>query len=76
MYPYHNKIKQRINNGELVDYYYDTRKNIGECLVLVFNTIPFERPIRPHRFEMYQPILDKWEEQQETKKELDKGIEN
>lgn len=69
MYPYHNKIKQRINNGELVDYYYDTRKNIGECLVLVFNTIPFERPIRPHRFEMYQPILEKWEKEQNSKNE-------
>ena len=48
MYPYHNKIKQRIRAGELVDHYFtEDYPGIGEALVLVFSTAPFERPIRP-----------------------------
>lgn len=58
MYPYHNRIKQRIKNGELVSFYWDTRKNIGECLILVFNTEPMERPIRPHRVFEYEKFLN------------------
>lgn len=58
MYPYHNKIKQRIKNGELVDFYFGFRKNIGECLILVFNTYPYERPIRKHRYNEYMEILN------------------
>ena len=35
MYPYHNKIKQRIKNNELEGYeYLDTYKNISPCLLL------------------------------------------
>ena len=33
MYPYHNKIKQRINNKELIDYlqfYYEGNQDFGE----------------------------------------------
>ena len=48
MYPYHNKIKQRIKNGELMGHYFGFRKGIGECLILLFNTELRERPIRPH----------------------------
>ena len=60
MYPYHNRIKQRIKNGELVGYaFVDNYPNIGECLVLQFNTPPFERPIRPHKYHEYQDYLQK-----------------
>lgn len=58
MYPYHNKIKQRIHAGELVDHYFtDSYPRIGEVLVLVFSTAPFLRPIRPHRWAEYAGIV-------------------
>ena len=58
MYPYHNKIKQRIQNGELLKYeYVDKYKNIAPCLVLYFSTEPFVRPIREHRFEEYENLF-------------------
>lgn len=58
MYPYHNKIKQRIRNGELIDWFYtDTYPRIGTALVLVFSTEPHRRPIRPHRWPEYLPLL-------------------
>ncbi len=58
MYPYHNKIKQRIKNKELVGYeYVDIYKNISPCLLLYFNTKPTVRPIRQHRFIEYQEIF-------------------
>ena len=54
MYSYHNRIKQRINNGECTGYYFtDNYPQIGESLVLVFNTYPFTRPIRPHKWHLY-----------------------
>jgi hypothetical protein len=59
MYPYHNKIKQRIRNRELVKYeYVDKYKDISPCLLLYFNTDPNLRPIRKHKFEEYQALLD------------------
>lgn len=58
MYPYHNKIKQRIKNRELIDYeYVDRYKNISPCLLLYFSTEPKIKPIREHRFEEYEKIL-------------------
>lgn len=61
MYPYHNRIRQRINNGELIGHYFtDNYPRIGECLVLVFNTAPFLRPIRPHKCPDYVDILADW----------------
>ena len=58
MYPYHNKIKQRIDNNELVRYeYVEKHKNISPCLLLHFNTEPKIRPIREHRFEEYESIF-------------------
>jgi hypothetical protein len=58
MYPYHNKIKQRIANGELIRYeYVEAYKQIKPCLLLYFNTAPYIRPIREHRFEEYHHIL-------------------
>lgn len=58
MYPYHNKIKQRINNGELIDWYFtNDYPRIGEALVLYFSTFPPVRPVRPYRYPEYLPLL-------------------
>ena len=58
MYPYHNKIKQRIKNNELVKYeYIDMYKNISPCLLLHFSTAPKVRPIRKHRFDEYEKVF-------------------
>ena len=58
MYPYHNKIKQRIKNGELVNYeYVDKYKQIAPALLLYFKTEPYIRPIREHRFEDYENLF-------------------
>ena len=59
MYPYHNKIKQRIRNQELVKYeYVDKYKEISPCLLLYFNPTPNLRPIRKHKFQEYQELLN------------------
>ncbi len=58
MYPYHNKIKSRIANKELINYeYMEKHKDISPCLMLYFSTEPYTRPIREHRFEEYEVIL-------------------
>ena len=58
MYPYHNKIKQRIKNNELISYeYLEKYKNISPCLLLHFDTKPYLRPIREHRFNEYEELL-------------------
>ena len=58
MYSYHNRIKQRIRNGELVSHYKaDNYPGIGLALVLVFNTPPFLRPIRPHKWDEYKEVI-------------------
>ena len=65
MYPYHNKIKQRIKNGELIGFEFaQDWPKIGSCLVLRFNTQPFLKPIRPHRYAEYAPILSEWAQEQ------------
>ncbi len=57
-YSYHGRIKQRIRNGELIDWYITKDyPRIGEALVLIFGTAPLKRPIRPHRYNEYLPIL-------------------
>ena len=57
-YNYHNKIKQRIRNGELIDHYFtDNYPRIGKAMVLVFSSPPFLRPIRPYRFEEYKELI-------------------
>lgn len=59
MYSYHNRIKQRIRSGELVRHeIVDDYPNIGRALVLYFNTFPPVRPIRPHRWAEYKPLLE------------------
>lgn len=58
MYSYHNRIKQRIRSGELIDHYFSgDYPSIGEALVLVFSAAPFLRPIRPHKWGEYSRIL-------------------
>ena len=60
MYPYHNKIKQRIKNGEMTGFeYVEKYKQIMPCLLLYFSTEPKVRPIRSHRFEEYEKIFNK-----------------
>ena len=60
MYPYHNKIKQRINNNELLGYeYVNAYKKISPCLLLYFSTEPKIRPIREHRFKEYEEFLNR-----------------
>lgn len=60
MYPYHNRIKQRITNRELEGFeYVDSYKNITPCLLLYFSTEPKIRPIREHRFQEYELIFEK-----------------
>lgn len=59
MYPYHNKIKQRIKNGELINFeFVDKYKNISPCLLLHFSTEPYIKPIREHRFDEYCLLLN------------------
>ena len=63
MYPYHNTIKKRIKNKELIGYeFLENYKNIGECLMLYFKTYPFERPVRPHKYIEYTDILEQWDQ--------------
>ena len=58
MYPYHNKIKQRIRNREFTHYeYVQDYKGISPCLLLYFNTEPKIRPIRKHRFKEYEKFI-------------------
>lgn len=61
MYSYHNRIKQRISNDELVSYeYVEKYKQIQPALLLYFKTEPFVRPIREHRFEEYEQIFKEY----------------
>ena len=58
MYPYHNKIKQRIKNNELIKYeFVDSYKKISPCLLLYFDSEPKIRPIREYRFSEYDDLL-------------------
>lgn len=64
MYPYHNRIKQRIRNGELIDYWFtDDYPRIGKALVMRFSTEPYVRPVREYRFNEYVEVLDEWRKQ-------------
>ena len=53
-YPYHGRIRQRIRAGKLSGYYFTEHyPRIGRALVLVFNTAPPLRPIRPEKWPLY-----------------------
>ncbi|MBQ4105808.1 MAG: hypothetical protein IJC86_05420 [Clostridia bacterium] len=61
MYPYHNTIKKRIKNGELLGFHFtDNHPTIGKCLLLEFSTAPFVRPVRPHKYHLYAETLYLW----------------
>ena len=54
MYPYHNRILQRIKNGELTGI----KKGEGiYAFVLLFSTYPFTRPIKHDAAYRYELIL-------------------
>ena len=58
MYSYHNRIKQRIKNGELTGFeFVDKYNSISPALLLYFDTEPKVRPIRDYRFEEYEQLL-------------------
>jgi len=59
MYPYHNKIKQRIKEKELTRYEFVEKYNgIENALLLHFDTKPYIRPIRPHKHEEYLKLIE------------------
>lgn len=59
MYPYHNKIKQRIREGEFLQYeFVKEYRGIRPCLLLHFSTEPKIRPIRIHRWSEYIILLN------------------
>lgn len=61
MDPYHNRIKQRIRNGELIGYeFVEEHPKFGECLMLHFGTYPPLRPVRSYRYSEYVDILVDW----------------
>lgn len=65
MYSYHNRIKQRIANGELIG----AEKGDGEfAIVLLFSTPPYRRPIRPHALWRYEDILAEFENEKQEKR--------
>ena len=58
MYSYHNRIKQRIKNGELTGFeFVDKYNSISPALLLYFDTEPKVRPIRDYKFELYEQLL-------------------
>lgn len=60
-YGYHQRIKQRIENGEMTGFQFvDDYPRIGPALVLMFRTNPIIRPIRPYRWPEYAEILKEY----------------
>lgn len=54
MYPYHNRILQRIRNGELLE----VKKGKDEyAIVLVFATPPYLRPIKFSALYRYEKVF-------------------
>ncbi len=58
MYSYHNTIKKRINNGELIGI--EKAKDSSFAFVFIFKTKPHFKPIRPHAVYRYLNILEKY----------------
>lgn len=76
MYPYHNRIKQRIKNGELIGI----EKGKGEfAVVFIFSTKPYRRPIRESslwRYEnisFYDYISDEYKADSKTEKDKNRN---
>lgn len=55
-YNYHARNLQRIENGELIGI--GPSENREFAFVLLFNTYPPTRPIRPHATWRYEIILE------------------
>lgn len=56
-YSYHNRIKQRIQNDELIGFeFVDKYKKIEPALLLFFDTEPKVRPIREYQWEEYEDV--------------------
>ena len=61
MYPYHNVIRKRIKNGELIGAKLVTDYNgDGERLLLFFTSPPFVRPIRAHAYSKYFDVFERF----------------
>ena len=58
MYSYHNTIKKRIKNGELIGI--KKANDNSFAFVLIFSTPPFFRPIRKHAVYRYLSLLVKF----------------
>ena len=59
MYSYHNTIKKRIKNGELINI---VKIDNGTYLfAFIFNKEPIFRPIRYHSANKYLDILEKYQ---------------
>ncbi|MBR5900570.1 MAG: thermostable hemolysin delta-VPH [Clostridia bacterium] len=58
-FSYHNKAKELIKKGRLIDYYFCAKhNNISPALILIFNdaTHPV-MPLRNYRWSEYAPLL-------------------
>ncbi len=61
MYPYHNKILQRIRNSELTGWRrvseYKFSDGVKPATLLYFSTHPYARPIRDTKVDDYKDLL-------------------
>lgn len=56
--------QQRIRAGELIDCCFtEEYPGIGRAMVLVFDSPPFLRPVRPHAWALYTDVLQEWSRQ-------------
>lgn len=58
MYPYHNIIKKRIKNGELIKI--EKSKDSRFAFNFIFSTPPYVKPIRHHSVYRYIDVLNKY----------------
>ncbi len=58
MYPYHNMIKKRIKQGELIRI--QKIKDEDFAFVFIFSCHPYSRPIRHHAVSKYKSILSEY----------------
>lgn len=73
-YPYHSRIKQRINNGGLTGFeFVDEYNKIKPCLLLYFSTEPYCRPIREYRWKDYE-FITKQETNETNNKTKERAI--
>ena len=56
MYPYHNVIKKRIKNGELIAI--KKIKDESFAFVFIFSCYPYTRPIRHTSVDKYKDVVD------------------